>query len=236
MKHPLIRHRFIALPLLLALALPQVARADWAYEAGYHFAHHEGEAPQGASYNGDLQGLHLGFRENVGNWRGELAGSYQIGSADRARSGDVLESSDDTAWSAEYRIGPQLGAGLWAFGGLAHRRWESEADSAQLERQFTYSPLGLAVALPPAWALAGELTVEYWAVWNVDVRSDAPAAGELPDAGSGWHVSLSLAWPLDEGQSVLVKPYYADWRLDGGAQGNDIDAQVVGINLGLRWR
>ncbi|HET7687578.1 MAG TPA: hypothetical protein VFK46_03010, partial [Candidatus Macondimonas sp.] len=101
---------------------------------------------------------------------------------------------------------------------------------------FTYSPLGLAVALPPAWALAGELTVEYWAVWNVDVRSDAPAAGELPDAGSGWHVSLSLAWPLDEGQSVLVKPYYADWRLDGGAQGNDVDAQVVGINLGLRWR
>ena len=235
MKHPWIPHRFIAFLLLPALVLPQVARADWAYEAGYHFAHHEGEAPQGASYNGDLQGLHLAFRENVGNWRGELAGSYQIGNADRERAGDALESSDDTAWSAEYRIGPQLGAGLWAFGGLAHRRWESDAQSDHLERQLTYSPIGLAIALPPAWALTGEVTAEYWAVWNVDVRSDAPAAGELPDAGTGWRAALHLTWPFGDQQSLLVNPYYADWRLDGGAQGNDVDAQVIGINLGLCW-
>lgn len=235
MRRSLIPHPFIAFILLSTLALPQIAQADWAYEAGYSFSNYRGEAPQNTNYNGDLQGLHLAFRESVGNWRGGLAGSYQIGSADRKTPDNGLESSDETAWSAEYRIGPQLGAGLWAFGGLANRRWESEAKHDNLTRQLTYSPIGLAIALPPAWALAGELTAEYWAVWDVNVRSDRPLAGELPDAGTGWRAALSLAWPLDEDLSVLVNPYYADWRLDGGTRGNDIDAEVVGINLGLRW-
>lgn len=233
MKRLLRPHQLVI--LALTLTLPQIVRADWAYEAGYHFAHHEGAAPQGASYNGDLQGLHLAFRENVGNWRGELAGSYQIGSADRERSGEARESSDDAAWSAEYRIGPQLGAGLWAFGGLGHRRWESDADSAHLERQFTYSPVGLGLTLPPTWGVAGELIAEYWAVWQAEVRTSRSGAGELPDGGSGWRLSLSLARPFGDQQSLLVNPYYADWRLNGGDRANAVDAQVVGVNLGLRW-
>lgn len=235
MKGAMMPHRFIAPSLLLALALPEVARADWAYEAGYHFAHHEGAAPQGASYNGDLQGLQLAFRENVGNWRGELMGSYQIGTGDRSQPEDAMASSDDTAWSAEYRLGPQLGAGLWAFGGLAHRRWESETDSAQLERRFTYSPIGIAIVLPPAWGLTGEFQAEYWAMWQVDTRLNPSLAGELPDAGTGWRAALSLAWPLSADQSLQVSPYYANWRLDGGTSANEIDAEVVGISLGLRW-
>jgi len=235
MRRPLIPHRFIALPLLLALTLPQVARADWAYEAGYSFGNYRGEAPQGAHYNGDLQGLHLAFRESVSDWRGELAGDYQVGNADRKAPGNGLESSDETAWGAEYRIGPELSPGLWAFGGLAHQRWDSDADSAHLERQFTYSPIGLGLTLPPTWGVVGELIAEYWAVWQAEVHTSKPVAGELPDGGSGWRLSLSLAWPFGDQQSLLVNPYYADWRLNGGDRDNAIDAQVVGVNLGLRW-
>lgn len=224
-----------ALPLAIFL-LPRIASAEsWTYEAAYHFAQHEGAAPQGATYDSDLQGLQLAFRENVGNWRGELGGSYQIGTGDRSHTEDAGASSDDTAWSAEYRLGPQLGAGLWAFGGLAHRRWESEVDKAQLERQFTYSPIGIGIVFPPAWGLSGEFQIEYWAVWQVDARADSSIAGELPDAGTGWRTALSLAWPLSENQSLLVTPYYANWHLDGGDSDNEIDAQVLGISLGLRW-
>ncbi len=235
MRRPLVPHPLIAFWLLLVLALPRIARADWAYEAGYSFGNYKGEAPQGARYNGDLQGLHLAFREGISNWRGELAGSYQAGNADRKMPGNGLESSDETAWGAEYRIGPELSPGLWAFGGLAHRRWESDADSAHLERQFTYSPIGIGLTLPPTWGVAADLIAEYWAVWQAEVRTSRSDAGELPDGGAGWRLSLSLAWPFGDQQSLLVNPFYADWRLNGGDRANAVDAQVVGVNLGLRW-
>lgn len=221
--------------MLLLCASPPAARADWNYELGYRFAHVDGAAPADVSYNADLQGVHLAFREAVRGWRCELAGGYQVGSADVAAPGQALDTSDETAWEAEYRIGPEITPNVWAFGGLAHRRWDSDAQNGDLERRFTYSPVGLAVALPAAWQLFGEFALEYWAVWDVDVET-AVAGGALPDAGSGWRVAASLAWPYGAGQSLLVNPYYADWELDGGLQSNGVDAQVVGVNLGLRWR
>jgi hypothetical protein len=221
--------------VLLSAAFSSSARADWSYELGYRFTHVEGAAPAGMSYNADLQGVHLAFREAVGGWRGELAGGYQVGSADVEAPGQTLDTSDETAWEAEYRIGPEITPNVWAFGGLAHRRWDSDAQNGDLERRFTYSPVGLAVASPAAWQVAGELLLEYWAVWNVEVESTA-ASGALPDAGSGWRVAASLTWPYGDGQSLLVNPYYADWELDGGLAANSVDAQTVGINLGLRWR
>ena len=222
--------------MLLTLMLPRTACADWTYEAGYSFGNYKGEAPQSAHYNGDLQGLHVAFREGVDGWRGELAGNYQIGHADLKAPAQTLDSSDETAWSAEYRIGPMLAPGVWAFSGLAHRRWDSDADHAQLQRQFTYSPLGLGLALPPAWGVTGEVVAEYWAVWKAEVHAGAGSIGELPDGGSGWRLSLDLAWPYGDQQSLLVNPFYADWRLNGGSAENAVDAQIVGINLGLRWR
>ena len=210
--------------------MPGIARADWRYEAGYQFAHLEGEAPQDAAYNADLQGIHVAFRENVGSWRGELAGSYQIGSADLERAGQALTSTDETAWDADYRIGPVIAPGVWAFGGIAHRRWESD----DLERQLTYSPVGIGVGLPADWSIEGEVMVEYWAVWNAEVI-DASAQGALPDTGAGWRVSANAGWAFGERQSLFVNPYYVEWRLDGGLSDNDTDAQTIGINLGLRW-
>ena len=220
---------------LLALVVSPAARADWSYELGYRFTHMDGAAPADTSFNADLQGVHLAFREAVGGWRGELAGGYQVGSADVDAPGQALDTSDETAWEAEYRIGPEIAGGVWAYGGLAHRRWDSDAETIDLERRFTYSPVGLAVVWPAAWPIAGELMVEYWAVWNVEVESTA-ASGALPDTGSGWRVAASFAWSYGDGQSVLVNPYYADWKLDGGLSANSVDAQTVGINVGLRWR
>lgn len=219
--------------LIFLLASP-TAQADWSYELGYRFAHIDGAGPADTSYNTDLQGVHLAFREAVGAWRGELAGGYQVGSADVDASGRSLDTSDEAAWEAEYRIGPEIARGVWAYGGLAHRRWDSDAEKGDLERRFTYSPVGLAVAWPAVWPVAGELLLEYWAVWNVEVESAAPS-GALPDTGSGWRIAASFAWPYGDGQSVLVNPYYADWKLDGGLVANNVDAQVIGINLGLRW-
>ena len=219
---------------LLALAASPSARADWSYELGYRFARAEGDAPAGTSYAADLHGVHLAFREAVGGWRGELAGSYQVGSADVEAPGHTLDTSDETAWEAEYRIGPEIAGGVWAYGGLAHRRWDSDAQNDNLERRFTYSPVGIGLTLPAAWNVSSQVTAEYWAVWRVDVEAPA-ASGAFPDAGSGWRVSASFAWPYADGQSVLVNPYYAHWKLDGGLVANNVDAQVIGINLGLRW-
>ena len=219
---------------LIALLASPTAQADWNYELGYRFAHIDGAGPADTSYNADLQGVHLAFREAVGGWRGELAGGYQVGSADVDAPGRSLDTSDETAWEAEYRIGPEIAGGVWAYGGLAHRRWNSDAQNHNLERRLTYSPVGIAVMLPGAWPVAGELLFEYWAMWNVEVESTA-AIGALPDAGSGWRASIGLVWSYSDGQSLLINPYYADWELDGGLSANKVDAQVVGINLGLRW-
>ena len=221
------------LPPLVAVS--PTAWADWSYELGYRFTHLDGDAPAEVSYNADVQGVHVAFREALGGWRGELAGAYQVGSADVDAPGQTFDTSDETAWEGEYRIGPEIAAGVWVYGGLAHRRWDSDAEDADLERRFTYSPVGLAVGLPADWQVAGELLLEYWAVWNAEVASTA-AGGALPDAGSGWRVAASFAWPYGDRQSLLVMPYYADWELDGGLSANDVDAQVAGINLGLRWR
>ena len=232
---PAITRASLWLWVLLSVAFSSSARADWSYELGYRFTHVEGAAPAGMSYNADLQGVHLAFREAVGGWRGELAGGYQVGSADVEAARHAGETSDETAWDAEYRIGPEVTPGVWAYGGLAHRRWDSDADGAQLQRRFTYSPVGIGLTLPAAGNVSSQVTAEYWAVWNVEVESTA-ASGALPDMGSGWRVAASFAWSYGDGQSVLVNPYYADWELDGGLPANSVDAQTVGINLGLRWR
>ena len=98
------------LPPLVAVS--PTAWADWSYELGYRFTHLDGDAPAEVSYNADVQGVHVAFREALGGWRGELGGAYQVGSADVDAPGQTFDTSDETAWEGEYRIGPEIAPGV----------------------------------------------------------------------------------------------------------------------------